>query len=130
VVLDVDAGNGNVAVQWHTDVTFIDRPPLGSILRAVMLPALGGGRKARVGFRPDDIDLSLTPLDGHAFPARVSRVQSLGGRAKLELMSANGGVVQADVPAERVRSLSLSPGAEVYAVPRELQVFFEDASTP
>src|SRR3954447_2743132 len=27
---------------WHTDVTFIERPPLGSILRAVRLPSYGG----------------------------------------------------------------------------------------
>ncbi|HXX49399.1 MAG TPA: TauD/TfdA family dioxygenase [Myxococcota bacterium] len=41
-VLDVDARGGNIAVQWHTDVTFIDRPPLGSILRAVVVPPVGG----------------------------------------------------------------------------------------
>lgn len=27
---------------WHTDVTFVPRPPLGSILRAVQLPEFGG----------------------------------------------------------------------------------------
>ncbi|MCW2757361.1 MAG: alpha-ketoglutarate-dependent taurine dioxygenase [Nocardioidaceae bacterium] len=27
---------------WHTDVTFMEKPPLGSILRAVQLPAYGG----------------------------------------------------------------------------------------
>ena len=27
---------------WHTDVTFMERPPLGSILRAVRLPSYGG----------------------------------------------------------------------------------------
>jgi alpha-ketoglutarate-dependent taurine dioxygenase len=27
---------------WHTDVTFMEKPPLGSILRAVRLPAYGG----------------------------------------------------------------------------------------
>jgi len=27
---------------WHTDVTFMERPPMGSILRAVELPPLGG----------------------------------------------------------------------------------------
>jgi len=84
------------------------------------------GRKARVGFRPDDIEVSLGPLDGQSFAARVSRVQPLGARAKLELVSANGGIVQADVPSERVRALALSPGTEVFAAPRELQVFFEE----
>ena len=41
-VLEVDAAGGNVAVQWHTDVTFVDRPPLASILRAVVAPPYGG----------------------------------------------------------------------------------------
>ncbi len=30
-------------IAWHTDVTFVKRPPLGSILRAVVVPA--GGRR-------------------------------------------------------------------------------------
>lgn len=27
---------------WHTDVTFVERPPMGSILRAVVIPPAGG----------------------------------------------------------------------------------------
>ena len=34
-----DRGRG---VHWHTDVTFVKRPPLGSILRAVVVPESGG----------------------------------------------------------------------------------------
>lgn len=38
-ILDLDYGrNVNRANQWHTDVTFVDRPPLGSILRAIEIP--------------------------------------------------------------------------------------------
>jgi ABC-type sulfate/molybdate transport systems ATPase subunit len=87
------------------------------------------GRRATVGFRPDDLEISLGPLEGHSFAARVRRVHSFGPRAKLELVSATGSAIQADVPAERVRSLSLSPGAEIYAAPRELQVFFDDVQS-
>ena len=29
-------------LDWHTDVTFVKRPPLGSILRAVVVPPAGG----------------------------------------------------------------------------------------
>jgi alpha-ketoglutarate-dependent taurine dioxygenase len=29
-------------IHWHTDVTFVKRPPLGSILRAVVVPPSGG----------------------------------------------------------------------------------------
>ena len=42
-VLDLDYGrNVDRANHWHTDVTFVDRPPLGSILRAIVIPAVGG----------------------------------------------------------------------------------------
>ena len=85
------------------------------------------GRKATVGFRPDDLEISLGPLEGHSFAARVRRVHSFGPRAKLELVSAeSGSAIQADVPAERVRALSLVTGRRIYAAPRELQVFFDE----
>ena len=29
-------------MSWHTDVTFVERPPLGSILNAVVIPPAGG----------------------------------------------------------------------------------------
>jgi alpha-ketoglutarate-dependent taurine dioxygenase len=29
-------------ISWHTDVTFVERPPLGSILNAVVIPPSGG----------------------------------------------------------------------------------------
>lgn len=42
-ILDLDYGrNVNRANHWHTDVTFVDRPPLGSILRAIEIPPSGG----------------------------------------------------------------------------------------
>jgi taurine dioxygenase len=39
--LDAQAGGGK-ANAWHTDVTFVDRPPAYSFLRAVTLPPYGG----------------------------------------------------------------------------------------
>ncbi|WP_248964015.1 TauD/TfdA dioxygenase family protein [Sphaerisporangium perillae] len=38
----LDSADNGFADVWHTDVTFMPRPPLGSILRAVVLPATGG----------------------------------------------------------------------------------------
>jgi alpha-ketoglutarate-dependent taurine dioxygenase len=38
----LEAVGGGGANQWHTDVTFVDRPPKASILRAVDLPSYGG----------------------------------------------------------------------------------------
>lgn len=42
-ILDLDYGRTvSRANTWHTDVTFVDRPPLGSILRAIVIPPAGG----------------------------------------------------------------------------------------
>jgi taurine dioxygenase len=38
----LDSADGGFADVWHTDVTFVRRPPLGSILRAVQVPRTGG----------------------------------------------------------------------------------------
>jgi taurine dioxygenase len=38
------SGMGGLAIdsQWHTDVTFVPNPPMGSILRGIVLPPYGG----------------------------------------------------------------------------------------
>jgi alpha-ketoglutarate-dependent sulfate ester dioxygenase len=41
-VFRVTANKGMAANAWHTDVTFVDRVPAISVLRAVTLPAYGG----------------------------------------------------------------------------------------
>jgi taurine dioxygenase len=41
-VLDQVAPKGHGADEWHSDNTFMANPPLGSILRCVQLPAVGG----------------------------------------------------------------------------------------
>jgi len=42
IVLDQVTPKGEGADNWHSDNTFMAEPPLGSILKAVELPALGG----------------------------------------------------------------------------------------
>ena len=41
-IWELDSTDGGRSDEWHTDVTFVARPPLGSILRAVRLPETGG----------------------------------------------------------------------------------------
>ncbi len=42
VVLKSDAQHPFVVEAWHSDVTFVDVPPLGSVLRCVTAPEYGG----------------------------------------------------------------------------------------
>lgn len=42
MVLDTDAVDLQDNAVWHTDVTFIETPPLGAVLAARQLPELGG----------------------------------------------------------------------------------------
>lgn len=42
VVLDSEAAGPSRADKWHTDVSFRERPPMGSILRGRIIPPVGG----------------------------------------------------------------------------------------
>jgi alpha-ketoglutarate-dependent taurine dioxygenase len=39
---EIDSAQGGRANYWHTDVTFVDRPPAFTMLRAVIIPPVGG----------------------------------------------------------------------------------------
>jgi taurine dioxygenase len=39
---EIDSRKGTRANHWHTDVTFVDRPPAFTLLHAVVIPPLGG----------------------------------------------------------------------------------------
>lgn len=41
-VFELDSASGARANVWHTDVTFVHRPPRASILSGVVIPAVGG----------------------------------------------------------------------------------------
>jgi taurine dioxygenase len=41
-IFDLDSIAGVAANHWHTDVTFVERPPIFSVLRALILPEVGG----------------------------------------------------------------------------------------
>jgi taurine dioxygenase len=39
---EIDSAKGAPANQWHTDVTFVDRPPAFTFLHGVVIPPVGG----------------------------------------------------------------------------------------
>jgi alpha-ketoglutarate-dependent taurine dioxygenase len=39
---EIDSSKGGRANHWHTDVTFVDRPPAFTLLHAVVIPPVGG----------------------------------------------------------------------------------------
>lgn len=41
-LLELDSKEGYAASSWHTDVTFVDAYPKGSVLRAITIPEAGG----------------------------------------------------------------------------------------
>jgi len=41
-LFDLDSEAGSAANHWHTDVTFVDQPPVYSFLRAEIIPEIGG----------------------------------------------------------------------------------------
>jgi alpha-ketoglutarate-dependent taurine dioxygenase len=84
LILDLDSLAGGSANYWHTDVTFVDRPPAYSILRALELPEVGGdtlwaNTVAAYGDLPDDLraladGLRAVHSNGHDY-ARVDLLQ-------------------------------------------------------
>ena len=59
-VFDLDSIAGASANHWHTDVTFVERPPIFSVLRALIIPEVGGdtlwaNTVAGYGDLPDDL---------------------------------------------------------------------------
>jgi len=90
-ILDNHAGNPTDNDAWHTDITFIETPPMGSILYAKHLPPLGGDTvwsdmKAAYEALSAPLRDFLDGLDAvhdfaRGFPAR-GRVAGAAGEAK------------------------------------------------
>jgi taurine dioxygenase len=87
-VLDNHASNPTDNDAWHTDVTFIETPPLGAILYAKLLPEEGGdtcwaNMQAAYEALSPPMRSFLTSLDAvhdfaRGFPARMTVAQAAG----------------------------------------------------
>jgi alpha-ketoglutarate-dependent taurine dioxygenase len=91
-IFDLDSIAGASANHWHTDVTFVERPPIFSVLRALVIPEVGGDTlwaNTVAGYRdlPDDLrqladGLRAVHSNGHDY-GRVD-VAALKGKLRPE----------------------------------------------
>jgi alpha-ketoglutarate-dependent taurine dioxygenase len=85
-----DVAGRSTGLSWHTDVTFVKRPPAGSILRAVVVPDAGGDtlfsnqQAAFEGLSPSLQDYLSTLTAVHDGEHQFSKILSLVGEGTWE----------------------------------------------
>ena len=85
-----DVTTRNQGLDWHTDVTFVKRPPMGSILRAVVVPPAGGDtlfadqRAAFEDLSPALQDFLLGLTAEHDGSAQFAAALQLAGEGRWE----------------------------------------------
>jgi taurine dioxygenase len=114
---------------WHTDVTFMERPPLGSILRAVELPSYGGDTSwvdSQLAYESlsapvrDLVDRLTAVHDGsrewgHYLKRRGGRGNTWDGEQVTELVPVEHPVVRVHPETGR-KGLFVNPGFTSYVV--------------
>jgi sulfate transport system ATP-binding protein len=88
------------------------------------------GEAARSFVRPHLLEIGLASngaADGE-IRARVERIHAAGPTVKIELLSDEGDLLQAELTQDRYRALGLAKGAIVFARPRQKRIFVDDFS--
>ena len=76
--------------------------------------------------RPHEIEIERFSPGGDGIPAQLSRILVVGSTARLELEREDSEqIVEAELPAERVRKLKLKRGETVLIRPSRMQVFLD-----
>ncbi|MFZ5829625.1 MAG: sulfate/molybdate ABC transporter ATP-binding protein [Planctomycetota bacterium] len=83
-------------------------------------PAAG---PAHVFVRPHELDVELAPTGPRQIAASITGVHSAGPNVRLQLATAAGERLTAEITQERFRQLGLSIGATVFVSPRDVKVF-------
>jgi sulfate transport system ATP-binding protein len=79
--------------------------------------------------RPHEIEIDRYSPGLPGISVQLTRLLVVGPTARLELERADGSeVIEAQLPAERVRSLNLSLGETLLIRPRRMQVFLDGQS--
>jgi len=83
---------------------------------------------ARVFVRPHEWEVSREAPSQAAIRAVVTRVQSAGPVVRLELRTAEGAPLNAELPQEALARLDLAAGSVVHVTPRRLRIFAQGRS--
>lgn len=98
-LLELDSREGYAASSWHTDVTFVDAYPKGSILRAITVPEAGGDTVWANG---------ETAYDGppEALRQLVNHLRAVHTNAYdyAAMLNAQGAVTQADIDRQKAHA--------------------------
>ncbi len=81
---------------------------------------------ARGLVRPYELDLAPRANGKPGFRATVRHINSAGPQVKVELTATSGDPVHVELPHDRYQALKLTPGAEVFVVPRDINVFIDE----
>jgi len=135
-LFDLDSKAGASANHWHTDVTFVERPPTFSVLRSVIIPEVGGDTlwantvAGYADLRPDLRTLADSLRAVHTNGNDYGRVDVASGKGELSkerlahLHSFVSTVYETEHPVVRVhpetrsRSTSCAPCRPMSPVPR------------
>lgn len=93
------------------------------------VPGLAGASsesEANVYIRPHELEIERHRNGSPAMPASVARINPAGSMAKVALVGEDGSEIQVDLPFERLSSLALQPGEQVFVSPKKVRVFYPE----
>lgn len=81
------------------------------------------GGEVRIYVRPHDVTIDTQASGKSSMPADVERVHSAGAMVRVEMLTAAGQRLVAELSQERFASMQLEVGAKVFVRPRHVRIF-------
>ena len=83
-------------------------------------------KNVKLFVRPYEFDISHINPGSGSLSARILRIQSAGPNVKIELMTADGTLLNVEISHERRHELVLLEGQEVFVTPKQARIFSGD----
>jgi sulfate transport system ATP-binding protein len=84
------------------------------------------GAMTQVRARPHDLEVSREEGSGSAVRGRVTRVQTAGAAAKIEVATEGGETIMVEMAHDRFKAMGIAAGETVFVRVKDARVFFED----